>query len=101
MDSSARVKNNLAFYIAERNNLNDKQRAMTMAESAVEYDEKNQAAEYLPASWDTLGYVLLRFAETPEEIERAVEYFNKALALAPDDVDYNKHKITAQIALGT
>lgn len=99
MDSSARVKNNLAFFIAERSTLTDKPRAMAMAESVVKYDEETHADDYLPASWDTLGYVLFRFAETREEIEQALGYFQKALVLAPDDVDYNKHKISAQIAL--
>ena len=99
LESAARAKNNLAYYLAERGNLNDKQRAIELAKAVLEHDEKTGATEYFPADWDTLGYVLLRLAENKEEVTVALGYFEKAQNAAPNDIDYMKHIAIAKATL--
>ncbi len=99
LESVARAKNNLAYYLAERGNLGDKQRAIELAKAVLEHDEKTGTTEYFPADLDTLGYVLLRLAESKEEVTEALGYFEKALAATPNDIDYNKHVAIAKATL--
>jgi tetratricopeptide (TPR) repeat protein len=99
LESTARAKNNLAYYLAERGNLADKLRTIELAKAALEHDEKTGAANYLPTDWDTLGYVLLRLAESKDEVINALHYFEKAQTVTPDDIDYNKHIAIAKATL--
>lgn len=98
-ESQARIENNLAFFLAAKGAKEDKELALELAKSALAFDEEKNAVEYLPTSWDTLGYVLFRYATEKKEIEEAISYFDKALSRAPFDADYIKHKTDAERAL--
>lgn len=68
----ADVLGNLAFFYADGLRSEHKAKAKELARRACEMSPA-------PSKKDTLGYVLLRFAESKKDVEEAIEYFKKAL----------------------
>lgn len=90
----ARAKNNLAFYYAEGGEINKKEIALKYAKEAHKFDEELGVDPN--NSLNTLGYVLMKFAETKQELTEAVECLQKASLGDPTDTDLQAHLIEAQ-----
>lgn len=95
----ARAKNNLAFYFAELGQEDKKELALQYANEACEYDR--QFGQPIHISEDTLGYVLMSFAETKDELERAVALLGQAVAADPQDAEIASHLSEAKKRLDT
>lgn len=90
----ARAKNNLAYYYAELRQWSKKPLAIEYAKAACEFDREHRSAEHI--SLDTLGYVLMKFAETKEELEEALETLTKASKVDSQDADIRGHMTDAK-----
>jgi len=85
-------KNNLAFYYAQRGKKEDKEIALGYAEQACEMEKSD-------VHLDTLGYVKMKFGETREEIEEAIEILEQSTQLQPNHPDYTAHVQEAYLKL--
>ena len=74
-------KNNLSFYYAAAERQDLKEKAIGYAREAVEYNPKT--ANYI----DTLGFVIMTYGKTREDLLEAISLFNQALNLEPYDAD--------------
>ena len=63
---------NLAYFYAEAEDWEHADEALELAESAIRIQD-------IPNHVDTLGYVIMKFSKTLEDLNRAEELFNKAL----------------------
>lgn len=77
-------KNNLAFYYAQRGKKADKEVALSYAEQACKMEKSD-------INLDTLGYVKMKFGETKEEIQEAIEILEQITKLHPTHPDYIAH----------
>lgn len=82
-DGVARAKNNLAYYYAMQGQSSMRETSIAYAREAYQYDKEKGSKEQL--SLDTLGYVLMTYGETLEELEEAVDVLNRAVKLDPTD----------------
>lgn len=85
-------KNNLAFYYAQRGKKADKEVALGYAEQACKMDKSD-------LHLDTLGYVKMKFGETTEEIQEAIEILEQVNQLHPNHPDYKAHLEEAYLRL--
>jgi len=91
IDELREIRNNLAFYYAEKGVRKD------IAFSFVEDTLRNVSEghkDYVSAL-DTAGYVYLRFASSETEIEKAVHYFDKVLKIDPKSKETTQHLMEA------
>jgi tetratricopeptide (TPR) repeat protein len=80
------------------------------AEKAIELSPRNDVALFILARWNfdmaTLNPILKAFAETlygqlpPASKEKAVEYFQRAIAIAPDQIMYRAEYAKALESMG-
>lgn len=78
-------KNNLAFYYAATEKGEFRDKAIGYAKEAIGF---NPASAFY---YDTLGYVLMVFGKTKQDLDEAIRLFNKALELDPFDPDILHH----------
>ena len=82
-------RNNLACYYASEMIHEDK--AKNYSKTVYEYyklqgvktETEKEAMEKMAMGFDSMGYVILRFATTKEEIEKSISYFTNALKFFP------------------
>lgn len=88
-EGAARAKNNLAYYYAEVGQNSMKEQAIAFAKDACQHDIGNKLK--YPFSLDTLGYVLMMYGESQEELEESVEVLVKSASLEPGDRVISDH----------
>ncbi len=93
-DGVARAKNNLAYYYAMQGQSSMKETSIAYAKEACQYDKGKGSREHL--SLDTLGYVLMTYGETLEELEEAVDVLNRAVKLDPTDSVISENLLEAR-----
>jgi hypothetical protein len=89
----SRFENSLAYYYADAESPDKETTARHYAEAAV----KSRPGE--PGPLDTLGFVLISYGKTREEILKGVEYCNEALRLGGGFELYTKHIVRANSRL--
>ena len=77
------IKNNLAFYCAEKGV--NKDQALSYIEDSL------QTSPGHPFRLDTKGYILLKFGTDKADLDEAIECFQKALEQEPEDEDILRH----------
>ena len=86
-----RIKNNLAFYFAEKQI--EKDRALSYVGEIL--NEVSQANELYLACLDTAGYVYTKFASKNEDFDKAIKYLQTVLEMEPQSKDAQQHLIEA------
>lgn len=91
-DLLALIKNNLAFYYAEKRE--NKEDALKYSREALrEFDHAEPRKRAM--ALDTVGYVISTFSDNRKELEEAIAMFGEALRLFPTNDSPSSHMVEA------
>jgi hypothetical protein len=83
------LKNNLAYYYAFVRNADKESRATALANDAIQIAEKRRMpSDTLANTYDTVGYVYMRYAHNNADVMKAFEFFQKSLSSGMHKMTY-------------